>query len=161
MNPLPVASEAGRGERIAANLVVDREDPRVRVMLVDDHRLVREGLANAIVMEAGLLLVGQADSGREALELAREVFPDVVIMDVSMPGINGVETTHLLKAQLPQVRVIGLSMHSRADMAQVMIEAGAAVCLSKEEPMQALIEAIHQHAGKARGPGAATGLGET
>lgn len=143
---IPPKDVARVNEPVATTAFPSRDDGQVRVLLADDHRVVREGLANTISMETGLLLVGQAATGRQAVELARQVHPDVVIMDINMPDMNGIEATRLITAEMPRVQVIGLSMHNQADMAQTMLEAGAATYFSKEEPLHTLVAAIRQYA---------------
>lgn len=146
MREVPKKSEAMVHEPAASSSIPDPDDGRVRVLLADDHRVLREGLANTLLLENGLLLVGQAATGRQAVELARQLHPDVVVMDITMPDMNGLEATRIITAEMPQVHVIGLSMHGQADMAQAMMEAGAVAYFSKDEPMQTLVAAIRQYA---------------
>lgn len=116
--------------------------PTVRVLLADDHKILREGLTSLLSAVSGIEIVGQAADGAEAVKLALELKPDVVVMDVTMPKLNGVEATRRILNQMPGVRIIGLSMHSEADMAFPMREAGACAYLTKGGPAGALVDAI-------------------
>jgi len=114
----------------------------LRVMLVDDHRMLRDGLVGLLKNEPGIHVIGEAGDGREALELMPTLNPDVVVMDVSMPRMNGVEATRRLRAEYPHVRIVALSMHAEADLAAEMIAAGAETYVAKGGPASALIGAI-------------------
>jgi PAS domain S-box-containing protein len=124
----------------------------VRVLFADDHKLMRQGLIRLVANHPNILLVGEASNGREALEQTRRQKPDVVIMDVSMPEMDGIEATRHIKAELPDVRVIGLSMHSDAHIAQTMHEAGATAFLSKTTSSAELLKAIYEAAFDDRQP---------
>ncbi len=115
---------------------------RIRVLLADDHKIVREGLVGILSDEPDMVVVGQAEDGRAAIEMARELNPDAIIMDVSMPRLNGIEATRVLAAAMPHVRIIGLSAHEEEDMAMSLIRAGASAFLSKGGPAQDLIAII-------------------
>ncbi len=97
---------------------------RIRVLLADDHPVVREGLARLLQMQADIEIVGQAADGQRAVEMAHELEPDVVIMDVSMPIVGGIEATRQIHGDLPRIGVIGLSMHSEREVATAMYTAG-------------------------------------
>ena len=114
----------------------------MRVLLVDDHQIVREGLARLLEREPELEVIAQASDGLQAVELARELMPDVIVMDVSMPGMNGIEATRRIISELPKMRIIGLSLHSEGDMAQIMLDAGAERYLPKDGPSAILKQAI-------------------
>jgi PAS domain S-box-containing protein len=119
-----------------------RGEPNViNVVLVDDHKVVREGLARLLSSTAGLRVVGQVDDGRQALEMVRELKPDVVIMDVDMPRMNGVEATRAITAE-SESRVIGLSMHDHHAKAAAMLAAGAVCYLTKGGAADELIAAV-------------------
>jgi DNA-binding NarL/FixJ family response regulator len=115
---------------------------RVRVLLVDDHKIVREGLAGLLEMERDIEVIGQASDGQMAIELVRQLRPDVVSMDITMPRMNGIEATRQITAEFPNVRVVGLSMHESSDMARAMQQAGAATYVSKDAPSEELLRAI-------------------
>ena len=97
----------------------------VGVLLVDDHSVVRQGLRMLFQIEPAAAVIGEAGTGAEALALARNLKPDVVIMDVEMPGMDGIEATALLVAMLPQVAVIILTMHGTSDKRARAFAAGA------------------------------------
>lgn len=115
---------------------------RLRVMLVDDHRIVRQGLAGLLRVEDDLEVVGEASDGQMAIDLADRLRPDVVLMDISMPRVNGIEATRRIAARHPDIRIVGLSMHEQADMARAMHDAGAAAYVPKDGPTEALLDAI-------------------
>jgi CheY-like chemotaxis protein len=118
----------------------------IRVLLVDDHRIVREGLAGILRGEPDIELVAEAADGREAVERVEEIRPDVIVMDVSMPRMDGEEATRLILDRHPEIRILGLSMHQREDLAQAMRRAGASVCLSKQSAATQLVSTIREHA---------------
>lgn len=122
-------------------------DRKIRVVLADDHAIVREGLASLLMEEPDMVVVGQASDGQEAVELTVETRPDVVLMDVTMPRLDGIEATRQIKSRLPDVRVIGLSMHDKEDLAEAMREAGAAAYLSKNGCCETLIGTIRSQGG--------------
>ncbi|MEO7859731.1 MAG: response regulator, partial [Nitrospirales bacterium] len=114
----------------------------VRILIVDDHELVREGLHCLLNEYSDLAVVGQASTGQEALQLVGTLRPDVVIMDMQMPGWNGAEATRRILAQYPLITVIGLSVQTDPHIEQSMLEAGAAVFLPKEASTTDLHAAI-------------------
>jgi DNA-binding NarL/FixJ family response regulator len=114
----------------------------IRVLLADDHQLFREGVRSLLEKAPGVEVVGEAADGRTALGLARETAPDVVIMDISMPDLNGFEATRKLKAMLPQTRVIALSAFSYRRFVKQMLEAGAQGYLVKDCAFDELIRAV-------------------
>ena len=118
------------------------EAPRLRVLLADDHPLVREGLAGLLRLEADIDLVGEALDGEMAVRMVRELEPDVVVLDVSMPQINGIAATHHIASEMPQVRIIVLSCYTQEEMAMTLREAGAAAYLTKDAPVDELLTAI-------------------
>jgi CheY-like chemotaxis protein len=115
---------------------------KIRVLVADDHEILRSGLVALLEDHPELEVVGAAADGLMALELARATRPDVIIMDITMPRLNGIEATRRITRELSQVRVIGLSMHEREDMAAAMREAGAVAYLAKSGPTDELIAVI-------------------
>ena len=104
----------------------------VRILIVDDHAVVREGLKTILEAEGNLKIVGEAGDGREALEKAEELKPDVIFMDITMPDLSGIETTRLILERLPAVRIIILSMHASNEYVIRAIRAGARAYILKE-----------------------------
>ncbi|MBI5510399.1 MAG: PAS domain S-box protein [Deltaproteobacteria bacterium] len=126
---------------------------RIRILIADDHPVMREGLARVFAEQLDMEVVGEAGDGLETLELCGTLRPDVVVMDVGMPHASGVDVTRIIRAELPGVRVVGLSMHDEADMAVAMRKAGAVAYLTKDGPIDAVIEAVRGAVHKAEGGG--------
>ena len=114
----------------------------IRILLADDHGIVREGLRSLLEKEPDIKVVGEAENGRKALGLVSELLPDVVIMDISMPGLNGADATRQIVRQFPAVKVIALSMHSNRIFVADMLKAGASGYVLKECLFEELVEAI-------------------
>ncbi|HRI82550.1 MAG TPA: response regulator transcription factor [Opitutaceae bacterium] len=114
----------------------------LKVLLVDDHPLVREGVRACLAPVAHLNVVGEAADGGEALRLTRLLEPDVVLMDVNMPGMSGLEATVRLQREAPGVRVLALTIHDRREYVLQLMHAGAAGYVTKEAPPAELIRAI-------------------
>jgi two-component system, NarL family, response regulator NreC len=120
-----------------------------RVMIVDDHKMFRDGLRGLINAEPGMEVVGEAVDGREAIEVARMLTPDVVVMDISMPGMNGIEAMRRLIKDRPQVKVIMLSMYSSGPLVQSVLAAGATGYVLKGSDFSELAAAIRCACGPA------------
>ena len=114
----------------------------IRVLLVDDHELVREGLRSVIESQAGLHIVGEAIDGQDAITLAAELQPEVIVMDINMPRMNGIEATRRIKEEHPLIHIVALSVHDGSEVAAAMREAGACAFVSKAEASDHLCEAI-------------------
>jgi len=114
----------------------------IKIILVDDHKIVRQGLRNMLEQETDLEVIGEADDGRMAVRLVRELSPQVVIMDVGMPDLNGIEATRQVLAESPGVKVIGLSMHCDRRFVMNMLKAGASGYLLKDSAFEELATAI-------------------
>ena len=114
----------------------------LRVLLADDHKVVREGLAILLNEQADIKVVGQATNGREAVDLTHELQPDVVVMDVSMPLMDGDEATRQIRREMPQTRVVGLSMFEEPALRERMHRAGADRYVIKTAPAEELLAAI-------------------
>jgi PAS domain S-box-containing protein len=164
-----VSSSPGRGSRVTillplrtlptATAPADQEDPamaaaaaggaeerpvQIRILLVDDHQIMRQGLRSMLESEPGFDVAAEAMDGEMAVELAASVRPDVVLMDINMPKLNGVEATRRIKHRFPDIAVIGLSMHEDPKLEQLMYEAGAAVYLSKGTAFNIVCDTIRQ-----------------
>jgi two-component system, NarL family, nitrate/nitrite response regulator NarL len=114
----------------------------IKVLVADDHPVVRKGLQTCLAKRANLKVVGEAADGDEALRKARELSPDVVLMDISMPGMNGLAVTEVLRKEAPDMKVLVLSVHSNKDYIFRVIQAGAHGYVSKEAPPEELLRAI-------------------
>lgn len=119
-----------------------RGNDRIRILLVDDHQALRDGLKSLFEDEEDIEVVGEASDGEEAIVLSKRVRPDLVIMDVTMPRMNGIEATRVLNKEFPRIRVIGLSMHEKHEVSKSMLEAGASAYLPKDVPSRLLLAAI-------------------
>jgi len=104
----------------------------VRIILAEDHRITREGLVNLLKERSDMEVVGEAENGREAVKLASELSPDLVIMDVTMPDLNGIDATRIITSGSNNTKVIALSMYSDKQFVQGMIQAGASGYLLKD-----------------------------
>ena len=122
----------------------------IRVMLVDDHMMVRRGLATLLKVFADLQLAGEAESGADAIQLCGEILPDVVLMDMVMPDMEGVAATRAICQKYPQVQVIALTSFKEGDLVKKALEAGAIAYLLKNVSGEELVRAIRAaHAGRA------------
>jgi PAS domain S-box-containing protein len=119
---------------------------KVRLMLADDHAVVRDGLARVLGTQPWIEVVCEAADGRQAVDMARQLRPEVIVMDVNMPEVDGVEATRQILAEQPDIKVIGLSMFSEEGVAQRMLAAGAAGYLAKTSGPDALIRSIRRSA---------------
>jgi len=114
----------------------------IRILLADDHQMMRQGLKSLLGEQPDFEVVGEAADGRAAVRLAQELSAAVVIMDVTMPGLNGIDATRQLKAEAPDVKVIGLSMHPERQFVLEMLSVGASGYLLKDCPFAELVQAI-------------------
>jgi PAS domain S-box-containing protein len=115
---------------------------QLRIMLVDDHASMRQGMSMLLNANQDFELVAEASNGVEAVKMAQEFIPDVILMDVSMPEMDGIEATAIIKKDQPYIRIIGLSMHEDEKTEQRMIAAGASAYISKVAPVNKIIEVI-------------------
>jgi DNA-binding NarL/FixJ family response regulator len=114
----------------------------IRILLADDHKITREGLRSLLEKESDMKVVAEAEEGRTAVRLTRELVPHVVIMDVSMPDLNGMEAARQITGESPDVRIIALSMHSDALFVTEMLKSGASGYLLKDCAFEELARAI-------------------
>ncbi len=115
---------------------------KIKVLIADDHTVVREGLRQIMGKENDIEVVGEAADGLEALEMARMMRPDVVVLDVAMPGVSGLEVITLIREIVPECRVVVLSMHSKESMIHHMLDSGALGYVLKASPASDVIEAV-------------------
>lgn len=114
----------------------------VEVLIADDHKIVREGLSMLVENQPNMKIVGLAENGRDAVDLALSLVPDVIIMDITMTGLNGIEATRLIHKKQPHIRIIALSMHSDRRFVSGMLDAGASGYLLKDCAFEELANAI-------------------
>ena len=115
---------------------------RIRILLADDHAVVRQGFRMILAAHPDMEIVGEAGNGREAVELAERLKPEVVVMDVSMPELNGIEATRRLAASTPHTRVLALSMHKDSVYVREILRAGARGYLLKDSVADDLVSAV-------------------
>lgn len=113
-----------------------------RILLVDDHQVLREGMRSLLEKQEGMEVVGEAGDGRKALELVRELQPDIVIMDVNMPHLDGIDATRLITRECPKTSVLALSMYLRKTFVLEMFKSGARGYILKEDAFAEIVEAI-------------------
>jgi two-component system, NarL family, response regulator NreC len=126
-------------------LIVDEEEQLampIRVLLVDDHEIMREGMCALLKRLPDLEVVGQASDGRSAISMAKSFSPDIVIMDIGMPNLNGIEATRQLLEDNPKVKVMALSTHSDGSIVARMLKAGAGGYMLKESAFSELMEGL-------------------
>jgi DNA-binding NarL/FixJ family response regulator len=117
---------------------------KLRIVLVDDHKVMREGLRMVLDRENNLEVVGEAGDGLAALNVIRELRPDVVVMDISMPGVNGLTATEMLKTQVPATKILILTRHTDSSYVQQLLGSGASGYLLKQSTSEELVRAIRR-----------------
>ncbi len=163
---MAIESAPGKGTRVSVRLPLlgndqfaddelpvvspDESEPEgeravVRILIADDHQIVRCAIAELLSAQKGLRVVGHAANGREAVQKAWELLPDVVLMDVRMPVMDGLEATRRITSELPGTVIIGLSAHEDKDMTQKMQDAGALAFVNKNAPPEELLEALSRY----------------
>ncbi len=115
-----------------------------RILLAEDHAIIREGLRAMIEKESDMEVVGEAEDGLKAVQQARELNPDIVIMDVSMPGMNGIDATCQIKTDMSNIKVLALSVHDKREYVLDMLDAGVSGYLLKDCVCSELIQAIRR-----------------
>lgn len=115
---------------------------RIRILVVDDHTLIRQGIVGLLESQADIEVVGQAGNGQEALQASRDLQPDVILMDLAMPGANGLDITREIKRQQPGVQVVILTIHDREDYLFQALRAGASGYVLKGADVQDLLAAV-------------------
>jgi PAS domain S-box-containing protein len=149
---VPIASDFGTKHQVVpepdglpskgATAAMTAQGGGIRVLFVDDHKVMRKGLIQLIANQADIQVAGEAADGREAIEKARQLLPDVLVMDVSMPLMDGIEATRRIKAEMPHIRIIGLSMFEDEHVSVAMRMAGAEAFISKTASTTELLKAI-------------------
>lgn len=114
----------------------------IKVLIVDDHALLREGLIKILSLENDLEIIGEASDGEEAIILARRLIPDIILMDINMPGINGIEATKIIKAELPQIGIIALTIHDDEEYIFELVRVGVSGYVLKDIQPERLVAAI-------------------
>lgn len=114
----------------------------IRIVVADNHGILRQGIAALIEKQSDMEVVGEADNGLNAVEMVRRLQPDVVIMDVTMPVLNGIEATRQIKKELPETKVLALSIHAKREFVMDMVKAGVSGYMVKECAVDDLIRAI-------------------
>ena len=142
--PAPHPTPSAPTDRQRPQPAPERRGEPVRIVLADDHPMVREGIAALLGRQPDMVLVGEAEDGVHLMTLLETVTPDVVILDVAMPKMDGLQATRALRSRWPSIQVIGLSLFSADQAEQGMIEAGASLFVSKDAPSDVLLGAIRE-----------------
>ena len=116
---------------------------KIKIVVADDHQLFREGLVNLLESDETIEVIGEAENGKEAIEKVFELKPHILLTDIAMPEMNGMEATRQLKKKLPEIKIIAVSMHSDKQFVKGMLEAGTDAYLLKNCTHQQLLEAVH------------------
>lgn len=140
--PVSAARQKAETPGLVREAARKRARDAIRVLLVDDHQAVREGIAKLLLEHGDIDVVGQAGSGEEAVASMESLAADVVVMDISLPGMSGIEATRRIGERCPQARVIGMSMHDEREVAAAMFAAGAVAYLTKSRAAEDLVNAI-------------------
>ncbi|MEE9302648.1 MAG: response regulator transcription factor [Thiotrichaceae bacterium] len=114
----------------------------IRIVLADDHKIVRDGLRSLLEKQTDMEIVAEAEDGRTVVQQVQKLSPDIVIMDISMPGLNGIDATYQIIAKSPKIKVLALSMHSDKRFVEGMLKAGASGYILKDSAFTELISAI-------------------
>jgi DNA-binding NarL/FixJ family response regulator len=114
----------------------------IKVLIVDDHQIIREGIRSMLEREPDMKVLGEAEDGRSATRMARELGPDIIVMDICMPDMNGILATSVILSEFPKIKVLALSMHTDRRFVYQMLRAGASGYLIKECSFNELVRAI-------------------
>ena len=115
---------------------------KVKILLADDHKILRQGIKSLLEMHDNLTVIAEAANGEEALQMARDTHPDLIIMDINMPNLNGIDATRRIKTEMPLIKILALSMHDDNGFLLNMLKAGASGYLLKDCASDELINAI-------------------
>jgi CheY-like chemotaxis protein/anti-sigma regulatory factor (Ser/Thr protein kinase) len=124
--------------------IIKNGEDKIRILVVDDHTVVRQGIFALLSFHSDIEIVGEAGNGHEAIEKARQLQPDVILMDINMPEMDGIQATRIIRSELSSVRIIGLSIHDKQDQADQMIQAGAFAYCTKDGSTDELLAAIRR-----------------
>jgi two-component system, NarL family, response regulator NreC len=116
---------------------------KIKIVLADDHKIIRDGLSSLIAKHPNMEVIAEVENGKEAVEVSSQLNPDVVIIDISMPDLNGIDATRKIIEQNPGIKVIGLSMHSDPEYVKGLLNAGASGYLLKDCAFGELVQAIN------------------
>ena len=116
---------------------------KIRVLLADDHTIVRQGLRASLDSQEDIEVVGEAEDGRQAFEKTKELIPDIVVIDITMPNLNGIEATRQIKKLNPEIKVLVLTVHDNEEYIHQILQAGASGYLLKESAVTDLVSAIN------------------
>jgi PAS domain S-box-containing protein len=138
--------QVARPEMLSESLLYNAhfKGDKIRVLLADDHKVMRQGLVQLISSRPDIQVVGEASNGRQCIELAQQLNPDLILMDISMPEMDGIEATRIIKAEMPQIHVIGLSMYEDEQVTISMRKSGAEAFISKAASISELLKAIYE-----------------
>lgn len=114
----------------------------IRVLIADDHQMFRQMLIRTLRFDERIQMIGEASDGVQAVQMAKKLRPDVVLMDITMPGLTGIEATRAIRQESPDVRVIGLSMHNDPAVRDEMLKAGASGYVSKDAVLEELLRVL-------------------
>ena len=123
-------------------LMNNGKEMQTRILLIDDHAILRKGLRLLLEKQDDFTVVGEAEEGEAGIALIHEFSPDIVVMDITMPGLNGIEATKRITAEYPDTRIIALSIHSERKFVEDMLQAGAAGYILKESVPEDLVRGI-------------------
>jgi len=126
------------------NLVLGKRIVKTRVLIVDDHKMFRDGLKMTINHETDMEVVGEAENGQRAIESASELQPDVILMDVKMPVMDGIEATRQIHAKMPGIKILAFSMYSDNSFISGMMRAGAVGYITKGDDSEEMYKAIRR-----------------
>lgn len=122
---------------------------QIRIILVDDHKIVRESWSLLLSQTPGFSLIYECENGSQAIEQAQKLIPDVMLIDINMPNLNGFETTRTITEKNPNVKVIGISINNQPNYATKMLQSGASGYITKSSTLQEIVKAIHEvHEGR-------------
>lgn len=127
---------------MATNIVMPFMNEKIRLLIVDDHPIVRRGLSLCFAQHPRIVVVGEACDGRDGLNKARELKPEIILMDIDMPQMNGLAVTDLLRREMPEIKVLILSMYANTDYVMRIIQCGARGFVIKEASTEEVVQAI-------------------